>query len=234
MVVGARRDRLALSTGARGTIAQARVDSRPMVESNAVPRFLPSAQGLHFANSYAHGPTVTFGPLDPRWVGIGDAANGLCGGMSFYVRAKYKAGLPVPADTDVPANGSPLFKTIVRLQVQSLDLLRTPLHFWLAAALGPDRLARRSREVEWPRIRADIDAGRLSMVGLVRATGWNPFTLTQNHQVAAWAYEIDGDTIRLRLYEPNWPNRDDVTVTIEADQLRQSTGEPLFGVIRLA
>ena len=205
-----------------------------MVESNAVPRFLPSAQGLHFANGYAHGPTVTFGPLDPRWVGIGDAANGLCGGMSFYVREKYKAGLPVPVDVEAPANGSALFKNIVRFQVRSLDLLRTPLHFWLAAVLGPERLARRSREIEWRRIRADIDAGALAMVGLVREASRNPFELTKNHQVAGWAYEIDGETITLRLYEPNWPNRDDVTVTIEGGQLRQSTGEPLFGIIRLA
>ena len=42
-------------------------------------------------------------------------------------------------------------------------------------ALGPGGAARRSRDVELPRIRADIDAGRLAMVGLVRATGWNPF-----------------------------------------------------------
>ncbi len=205
-----------------------------MVETNAVPHFLPSLQGLHFANSYPPGPTVTFGPLDPRWIGIGDAANGLCGGMSWYVREKYRAGLPVPADTDAPVNGSPLFRAIVRFQVQSLDMLRTPLHLWRAAALGPAGLARRSREVEWPRIRADIDTGRLAMVGLVRTTGWNPFKLTRNHQVAAWAYEVDGARTELRLYEPNWPNRDDVTVTIEGDHLRQSTGEVLAGIIRLA
>jgi hypothetical protein len=72
------------------------------------------------------------------------------------------------------------------------------------------------------------------MVGLVRATGWSPLTLTENHQVAAWAYQIDGETITLRLYEPNWPDRDDVTVTIEGGQLRQSTGEVLAGIIRLA
>jgi hypothetical protein len=204
-----------------------------MVESNALPRFLPSAQGLHFANRWPPGPTVKFGPLDPRWVGIGDAKNGLCGGMSSYVRGRYVAGVAVPPDTEPPANGSPLFKTIVRLQVQSLALMRTPLHFYRMAALGADGAARRSREVEWPRIRADIDAGRLAMVGLVRETSRNPFELTKNHQVAGWAYEIDGDTITLRLYEPNWPDRDDVTATIHGGHLRQSTGEVLAGIIRL-
>jgi hypothetical protein len=227
MVVGA-------GISACGSLLPAVVDSGVMVESNAVPRFLPSAQGLHFANNYAHGPTVKFGPLDPRWVGVGDAANGLCGGMSFYVRDKYKGSLPVPADTEAPPNGSPLFKNIVRLQVQSLDLMRTPLHFWQLGRLGPDGAAKRSREVEWPLIKADIDAGRLAMVGLVRKTGWNPLKLTGNHQVVGWAYEVDGETITLRLYEPNWPNRDDVIVTMDGGTLKQSTGEDLFGIIRLA
>jgi hypothetical protein len=204
-----------------------------MVESNALPHFLPSAQGLHFVNRWPSGPTVKFGPLDPRWIGIGDAKNGLCGGMSSYVRDRYVAGAPVPPDTVPPANGSPLFKTIVRLQVQSLALMRTPLHFWRLASLGADGAARRSREVEWPRIRADIDAGRLAMVGLVRESSRNPFELTKNHQVAAWAYDIDAETITLRLYEPNWPDRDDVTVTLEGGHLRQSTGEVLAGIIRL-
>ncbi len=204
-----------------------------MVEANAVPHFLPSAQGLHFANRYASGPTVKFGPLDPRWLGIGDASAGLCGGMSWYVRDRYVAGRPIPPDTEAPVNGSPLFNTIVRRQVQSLELLRTPLHFWQVGALGLDGAARRTLEVEWPHIRADVDAGRLSMIGLVRQTGWNPFKLTNNHQVVAYAYEVDGATITLRLYDPNWPDRDDVTVTIEGAHLRQSTDEVLAGVIWL-
>jgi hypothetical protein len=41
--------------------------------------------------------------------------------------------------------------------------------------------------------------------------------------------------VTLRLYDPNWPDRDDVTVTIHLDpalrpsHLSQSTGEPLLG-----
>ncbi|HEY8819344.1 MAG TPA: hypothetical protein VIM25_11065 [Candidatus Limnocylindrales bacterium] len=45
-------------------------------------------------------------------------------------------------------------------------------------AIGPTRALQRSREVELARIRADIDAGRFAMVGLVRHTGINPFNLT--------------------------------------------------------
>ncbi len=204
-----------------------------MVESNAVPGFLPSTHGLHFANRFPPGPTIRLGPLDPRWIGIGDASAGLCGGMAWYVRERFEAGLPIPADTEAPTNGSPLFRAILRRQVLSLDWLRVPLRFWWMGAIGPERAARRSRETEWPRGRADIDAGRLSMVGLVRHTSLNPFHLARSHQVLAYAYEMAGDAVTLSVYDPNWPGRDDVSVTLEAFRLRESTGEALGSVIRL-
>jgi hypothetical protein len=204
-----------------------------MVDTNAVPDFLPSTKGLRFANRFPPGPTLTFGPIDPRWIGIGDASAGLCGGMSWYVRERFAAGLPVPPDTEAPANGSPLFQALVRRQVQSLDWLRTPLRIWWMGALGADHAVQQTRSAEWPRIQLDIDAGRLAMVGVVRQTGWNPFKLTENHQVLAYAYEVDGEAVTIRLYDPNWPARDDMSITLGAG-LTQTTGEPLFGVLRLA
>ena len=63
----------------------------------------------------------------------------------------------------------------------------------------------------------------------------NPYQLMKNHQVMAWGYAEDGRGVTLRIYDPNWPDRDDVTVTIQLDPaLRptaasQSTGEPLLG-----
>ena len=205
-----------------------------MSESKTVAGFLPTTHGLHFANNFAAGPTVRFGPVDPRWIGVGDAANGLCGGMAWYVREQFEAGLPVPPDRQAPANGSPLFQILVRRQVKSLEWFRTPLGFWWIGAFGPDRTARRSREIEWPRIRATIDAGRLAMVGLVRHEGLNPFNLAKSHQVVAYGYEKDGDTITLRICDPNWPDRDDVVVVTDPNLIRQSTGEPLFGFLSLA
>lgn len=206
-----------------------------MTEANAVAGFLPSSHGLHFANRYAPGPTVRLGVLDPRLVGVGDAKDGLCGGMSWFVRERFEAGLPIPADTAAPDNGSPLFRAIVRRQVQSLDWLRGPLRFWLAAGMSPERLRRQTLEVEWPRIRASIDGGRIAMVGLVRHRGWNPFALSSDHTVLCFAYETAGPTgpTTIRLYDPNWPDRDDVTLTLMTSGFLQSTGEPLFGLISL-
>src|SRR3954468_16331876 len=100
--------------------------------ANAVPGFLPSKNGLRFANRFEPGPTVRLGPIDPRWVGVGDASSGLCGGMRWFVRDWVEGGPAIPCDTEAPPHGSRLFRALVRRQVLSLDWLRTPVRFWFA------------------------------------------------------------------------------------------------------
>jgi hypothetical protein len=204
----------------------------------SVPGFLPSTRGFHFANAWPPGPTVRFGPLDPRLIGVGDASAGLCGGMVYTVADLFAADVSVPPDREPPANGSARFNSIVRRQVESLAWLSVPVRFWLRMALGGsfggDR-ARSTFEREWPTAKARLDGGRLVPIGLVRLAATNPRDLTKNHQVVAWGYVEDGRGVTLRLYDPNWPDRDDVTVTLALDValrptgLSQSTGEPLLG-----
>jgi hypothetical protein len=104
----------------------------------------------------------------------------------------------------------------------------------LGGSLGGDR-ARSTLEKEWPKARAAIDAGNLIPIGLIRIASTDPRNLTKNHQVIAWGYAEDGRGVTLRIYDPNWPDRDDVEITIHLDNalrpsgLSQSTGEPLLG-----
>src|SRR6186997_461834 len=206
-----------------------------MTVNAAVPGFVPSTRGLHFANRWAPGPTVRLGFVDPRLVGVGDASAGLCGGMAWFVRERFERGLPVPTDVVAPANGTPVFQSIVRRQVQSLDWLRGPWRFWRSAAMSPAGLVRQSIDVEARRILVRIQTGQLALVGLIRHHSWSPFELDRDHTVLAYAGERDeitGETT-FRLYDPNWPDRDDVTVTVTRAGLRQSTGELLFGIIAL-
>jgi len=155
--------------------------------------------------------------------------------MTWLVREQFAAGRPIPADVTAPANGSPLFRAIVRRQVLSLDWMRVPLRFWLAASMHPPTLARRTLVVDWPRIRAEIDAGRLGMMGLIRHHGWNPMHLDRDHQVLAYGYDTEGPRGRttIRVYDPNWPDRDDVALHLTTAGFRQSTGEPLLGIVSL-
>ncbi len=224
--------------------------------TNEVPGFRPSVHGLAFANAFPPGPTMRLGSFDPRVIGFGDASAGLCGGMALTARDLYEAGIAAPAaQTAPPDNGSPRFRALVRRQVQSLDWFRVPLRYLDLQALRPDppgglaqRLRREPPRVdavlrEWPRIRAEIDAGHPSVVGLIRAAGGSPWKLTRNHQVLAWGWEAGEGRITLRVYDPNHPGRDDVElrVTIEdvpgapwRDRIRlaQTTGEPLLGFFR--
>jgi hypothetical protein len=225
------------------------------VTANAVPGFLPSLQGLHFANSYPPGPTVRFGPFDTRILGFGDASAGLCGGMALTARDLFEAGLKAPPDTDPPANGSPRFDAIVRRQVESLDWLRVPLRFLDLQAFRPDpptglpgTLGREpprvdAVQVEWPKIRSEIDSGHPSVVGLIRFVGNSPMALTKNHQVLAFAYDETPTRIVVRVYDPNHPGDDDVELQTDIDPdesrpwrdriaISQSTGEAVFGSFR--
>jgi hypothetical protein len=225
--------------------------------SAAVPGFLPSRHGFRFANRWPPGPTVTFGPFDPRVLGIGDASTGLCGGMVTTARDLFEAGIAPPADLEPPANGSPRFRAIVRRQVESLDWLRTPIRFFDLQAFRPDPPTRLSgllhREPprvvairdEWPKIRADIDAGHAPILGLIRTASNSPRDLTRNHQVLAYAYDQHAGGVRIRIYDPNHPGADDVALVASVDpdatrawldrvRLAQSTGEPLLGFFRQA
>jgi hypothetical protein len=227
-----------------------------MPVTNAVPGFLPSVHGLRFANAFPPGPTLTIAGFDPRRVGFGDSSAGLCGGMALTARDLFEAGVLPPADPSPPANGSPRFRALVRRQVESLDWFRVPLRYLDLQALRPDPpsglaalLGREPPRVdavvgEWPRIRAEIDAGRLPVVGLIRTAGLSPWMLTRNHQVLAYAYETAGDAITIHVYDPNHPGRDDVRLEAtvappgpgrrarDRIALRQSTGEPLLGFFR--
>ena len=207
--------------------------------SHAVPGFLPSRHGLRFSNSWGSGPARQWN-LGMLHIGIGNPSWGLCGGMVFVARDRFERGEEAPAEGAPPAFATPLFRAIVDRQFDSFGRLWTvPLRFWLASALsGESRRLRDSVRVAWPAIRRDLDAGRLSMVGLVRQAGWNPLAVGMGHQVAAFRYETSPNRIAIGVYDPNHPGNDAVELVLEKDpgseiRLSQSSGEPLLGLLHL-
>lgn len=207
--------------------------------SNAVPGFLPSSHGFRFANAWPRSPAWTL-DLGLLQIGIGDVGRGLCGGMAFGARDRFEQGRTGAADPAPPSPGSDLFREMVDRQWASFGrLLTVPLRFWLSSAFGTDRdrLQATVRQA-WPAIRAEIDAGRPAMVGLVREAGLNPLAVGMGHQVVAYRYDVAAERIRLGVYDPNHPGDDSVEVGVERGpdgEIRhvQSTGEPLLGLLHL-
>jgi hypothetical protein len=200
-----------------------------------VPGFLPSQDAFGFVNNWPAEPAVTVeSPLGR--LNLGDASNGLCGGMVFAVRDYLRAGRTPPEQQ--PAGGTPLFRFIVDRLITSWDIPRGVARYyqWMSAGdadtsfdlfghhvVASRGLAWRTLVEELPRIRADIDAGQPSCLGLVTAHSHNPAELGQNHQVLAYGYEASGSTLRLRIYDPNRGRDDDVWITADTGAPTRAT-----------
>src|SRR5439155_636458 len=130
-------------------------------------------------------------------LGLGNADDGRCGGLATVTRHLFEAGMAPWEDVDPPEGDSPHFRELVWRQVDSFELGRVPFRFYDLAVARPDPptawsrlLRRRPRPVEtvrreWPRIRADVDAGHLSMVGLVRRSDRGSGSSGSSHAIGA-------------------------------------------------
>jgi hypothetical protein len=199
-----------------------------------VPGFTPSVNGFPFTNAWPPNPIRQFRLGNVATLNIGDAANGLCGGMSFTLGDLHRASLPTPGTLPAPPAGSARYEYIVDRQIASFDDGRVPWRFYsLMSPTRPARepvwapwlgfvgLDRHSRTYvmvheEWPVIRGLLDSGQLAMLGLVRVVSIDPGQLGHNHQVLAYGYDLEGTKVTIRICDPNWPRDEAVTITFDA------------------
>jgi hypothetical protein len=181
----------------------------------SVPGFRPSRDAFQFANNFPPTPAVTLDLGPAGMIGVGDASNGLCGGMVFAVRDAVEAERTMPADTTPPAPSSPLFGYLVRRLIDSWDVPGGVFRYvrWMVTPDGDSGLGPFSvqgvggltiRE-QWPHLREAIDAGRLTPLGLVTQHSADLTRIGLNHQVLAYGYLLDGDRVELSVYDPNTP-----------------------------
>lgn len=198
--------------------------------------FVPSRDGFAFSNSWPTAPAVSvptpFGPI-----GIGNAAFGLCGGMVFAALDYWHARAAPPAAR--PAPGTPLFRFIVKRLIDSWHVPAGVAEYYQWMNLPDDDrvfsvlghtvviehgLVWRTVQVQWPQVRADLDAGVPAPLGVVTVASALPQDLGQNHQVAAWSYRMDGSTVTVLVYDPNSPGRDDVGITFDSSATGSAGG----------
>jgi hypothetical protein len=190
--------------------------------------FLPSRDGFAFTNSWPAAPAVSV-PTPFGSVGIGNAALGLCGGMVFAALDYWhaRAAPPVPQ----PAPGTPLFRFIVKRLVDSWHVPAGVAEYyqWMNlpdadtsfSVLGRKLVSQRGLpwrtiEQQWPQVKASIDTGQPAALGLVTVASANPGMLGHNHQVLAYAYQLAGPAVTLRVYDPNTGPADAVHILFDA------------------
>jgi hypothetical protein len=211
------------------------------MDSVRVPGFRPSENALHFANYYPHEPQVVVDFLGHK-LEFGDAANGLCGGMVYAVCDYFEAKQPIPEMRAPPPGGTPLFKFIVRRLLQSFNLplglnrymeLMTPLLPDVGTLVLPGR-AGVMIDKEWPAIRKRLDNGHLVPLGLIKVKSIRPRDLALQHQILAYGYDLNGDQVALCIYDPNYPDDDEVRLSLNVADARRpvaltySPGEAVF------
>ena len=186
-------------------------------------------------NSWPAAPAVTvptpFGPI-----GIGNAANGLCGGM-VYAALDYWVARQAPPKQR-PAPGTPLYKFIVRRLIDSwhapagiaeyYQWMNIPDADLTASLLGRTIVVQRgvswkTIEQQWPLVKASIDAGVPAPLGVVTVKSANVADLGQNHQVGAYAYSVSGAEVTVNVYDPNSGQNDGVWITFDTSAPQQAT-----------
>lgn len=192
-----------------------------------VTNFRPSVNGFHFPNSWPEGTFHTVLDLGITQIPLGDASNGLCGGMAYAALDYFEQGrLPSPQTTPPPGQGDPLFDYLVSRLWDSFDLPDLPVELLkLMNPAYPDtdggvlgafdgRSAVMIRNA-WPQIKQWIDSGSPSPICLVKTISLNPGDLGRNHQVLAWGYLVDGNIVSLAIYDPNNPDSDSVALAFD-------------------
>ncbi len=179
--------------------------------------FVPSQHGFHFRNGF-----------QGQILGAGESAYGLCGGMSFAAADYFLANRPIPADIHAPADGTPLFKYIYSRQATSFGTLGgMGLKFveWMqlpddSTDAQPDSTHSRTLE-GLPAITGALSRGEPVVLGLVLTSTAAKGKAWDNHQVLALSStETATGQVDIRIYDSNFPNRDDVTISITRNPTR--------------
>jgi len=217
--------------------------------------FLPSRHGFAFDNAWPQQPAVLL-PTPFGEIGVGNAGGGLCGGMAFAALDYWQAGRSPAADR--PPVGKPLYQHIVDRLIDSWHVPAGIAQYyqWMSLPDG-DAVIRlfgrqviaerglgwRTVRVQWPQIKKDLDRGLPVPIGVVTVASRNPKDLALNHQVLAYASQVDGTHVTLRVYDPNRGRRDDVSIRMNTSAPAKPVtfdhnlglgGRPVRGFFRVA
>jgi hypothetical protein len=196
----------------------------------AVKFYLPSMHGFAFTNHWPDEHITSITLPDPFGdILIGNAAWGLCGGMSFASRDYFEAHMWAPTPSTNPTGeGDPLFDYIVQRLGQSLNVGDAADFVKYADPVYPDTDDPTLGDgrnwvmahVAFPAIRDVIDSGQPCPIGVV--IGHLPNVTGIGHQVCVYAYQLSGQNLVLWVYDPNSPGNDNITMQLDISRTDQA------------
>jgi hypothetical protein len=197
----------------------------PPQASRAFHDFLPSRDGFRFVNAFSGSPLpLSLGAAEKN-LGL-PSRFGLCGGMSTAAADFFLARRPVPVAQTQPGHDTPLYNYLYARQAASIgplgsgaarfiDWMNTPDD-------GPDGVTARTL-AELPAILAQADQGRPVILGLVLVSRVESASTPRTKDTAAWenhqvlCYGVSRLPLgltELKIYDPNFPGRDDAIIRI--------------------
>ncbi len=225
-----------------------------MATTVRVPNFLPSVNGLRFINSFPQEPAIAVHSALGT-IPIGDASNGLCGGMVFTTRDVFQTAGMAPLTIDGPPGpDTPLYHYLVQRLVDSFDLGHAGFMKYYDWMITPDGdtswafftrrgLAWKTIQDEFPGIKRELNAGRTVALGLITTNSPDPTHIGLNHQVLAYGYDLDGTELTVWVYDPNTPSSsaDGVKISLDTANPTQPThithnvgvNEPIRGFFKV-
>ena len=160
--------------------------------------FTPRNHGFKFDNRFSN-HRFAFGGIHLNF-------GGRCGGMIYTALDHFRTRMRVPGTTSLPPEGSTLSTYIsVRQDVSTWSNVDR----WMELVLGqPARSAEfyrwglQERGGQAGRLKASIDNNRPVPLNLVSAVD----LFSDHHQVLAIGYDGSGESLRIRVYDPNYPD----------------------------
>ncbi len=179
--------------------------------------FRPSLHGFRFVNSFHGSPLPIPLPAAEERLGLPNRF-GLCGGMSSAAADLFLAGAMVPEGSTPPERGTPVYDYLYRRQATTLAPMGAGaarfIEWMELPEEGEDGTHART-EREMPTILAALGRGEPVMLGLVLGSPRGERKAWENHQVLAYAASrLPMDVVEIRIYDPNYPGRDDAVIRV--------------------
>lgn len=184
-------------------------------------RFRPSQNACRVSNLSTVGLPIRVGRVP-----VARVTGGLCGGMVLDSLRRWRQGAP-------PAGGSDLSR-VFAAQLRSFQVPSAPVQYLRLQRPGADRARASVSERARGQIARALADGEPVPVALVSTLSRSPLGLTAHHVVLAYdLIEHGEDASVFAIYDPNYPQDDDLMLMLSPQGNRHSRGRPVHAAFVL-